>query len=402
MCFARIELRNPKSLTFLFGMVEGILPVMNLLLVAHRILFASVVALSFSGARAFCQNAGEVSPDQLLLKDYRPRSIYRVPVTRVEKARFPVIDVHSHPYVQTPSQVEQWIRNMDEVGIEKSIVMVGATGKTFDDAIRLFGPHPDRFEVWCGIDYAGFDQPGFAERAIAELERCQRLGAVGVGELSDKGRGLRGVRGNPDGFPMHIDDPRMDPVLERCADLRLPVNIHIGEDQWMYEPMDRHNDGLMNSFKWRIPGDPDVLGHDDILATLDTAVSRHPRVMFIACHLANTCHDLSMIGGMFDRHPNLYADLGARYGELAPIPRQVKAFLDRYQDRIFYGTDMGIDVEMYRITFRVLETHDEHFYPEQISNYHWAWHGFGLEDPVLKKIYGDNARRVFKRLRDGN
>jgi predicted TIM-barrel fold metal-dependent hydrolase len=225
------------------------------------------------------------------------------------------------------------------------------------------------------------------------------MGAVGVGELSDKGRGLRGVRGNPDGFPMHIDDPRMDPVLERCAELKLPVNIHVGEDKWMYEPMDRQNDGLMNSYKWRIPDDPAVLRHDEVIATLERAIEKHPRVTWIACHLANTCYDLAIIGRMFDRFPNLYADIGARFGELAPIPRHVNAFFTKFQDRILYGTDMGIDVEMYRTTFRVLETEDEHFYPERISSYHWAWHGIGLPDPVLKKIYGDNARQLFERVR---
>ncbi len=342
-------------------------------------------------------SSNAVPPDQLLLKDYKPRSIYVLPETRVDHAKFPVIDVHSHPYVRTPSQVEQWVQNMDDVGIEKSIVMVGATGKTFDDVVALFRPYGDRFEIWCGIDYTGFKKPGFAERAIAELERCHRLGAKGVGELSDKGRGLRGVRGNPDGFPMHIDDPRMDPILERCADLGLPVNIHVGEDKWMYEPMDKHNDGLMNAYKWRIPKDPAVLGHDAVIKTLENALKKHPRVTFIACHLANTCYDLSIIGRLFDNYPNLYGDIGARFGELAPIPRRVAQFFEQYQDRILYGTDMGIDVEMYRTTFRLLESHDEHYYPERINSYHWAWHGFGLGDAVLKKIYGDNARRILVR-----
>ena len=38
------------------------------------------------------------TPDNLLLKNYRPKSIYKVPVTQIEKAKFPVIDMHSHPY----------------------------------------------------------------------------------------------------------------------------------------------------------------------------------------------------------------------------------------------------------------------------------------------------------------
>jgi uncharacterized protein len=110
-----------------------------------------------------------------------------------------------------------------------------------------------------GSDYSGFDQARYGPGAVAELERCHKAGARGVGELSDKGRGL-GSRTNT--FGMHLDDPRLDPLLEKCAELHLPVNIHVGEDKWMYEPMDRSNDGLMNAWKWRVLNAPGVLQHD--------------------------------------------------------------------------------------------------------------------------------------------
>ena len=353
---------------------------------------ALLVAMTSSASQDPGRDGGS-SPDQLLLKDHRPRSIYKIPQTRVEKARFPVIDVHSHPYARTPEQVDQWVRNMDEVGVAKSIVMVGATGKRFDDAVALFQKYPDRFELWCGIDYTGFDQPGFAERAIAELERCARAGARGVGELSDKGRGFQGTAG------MHIDDPRMDPIFQKCADLGLPVNIHVGEDRWMYEPMDRYNDGLMNSYKWKIPNESGVLRHEEVIATLDRAVKKHSHTTFIACHLANCCYDLSILGRMFDRYTNLYADIGARFGETAPIPRYMARFYEKYQDRLLYGTDMGFDTEMYRTTFRILETEDEHFYDWKLFSYHWPLHGIGLKDKVLKKVYADNAAKILKKDR---
>jgi predicted TIM-barrel fold metal-dependent hydrolase len=369
------------------------LPVMKTL--AH-IGFTLLVSTALTSAQTSDPSS---PPDQLLLKDYRPRSIFKVPQSRVEKARFPVIDVHSHPYARTPDQVERWVRTMDEVGVERTVIMVGAAGKAFDDAFALFGKHPDHFEIWCGIDFAGFDQPGFAERAIAELERCTRAGARGVGELSDKGRGLRGTTGNPEIAPMHIDDPRMDPILKKCADLGLPVNIHVGEDRWMYEPMDRTNDGLMNAFKWRIPNEPGVLRHGEVIATLERAVKKHPRTTFIACHFANCCYDLSILGRMFDASPNLYADIGARFAETAPIPRTMAKFYEKYQNRLLYGTDMGFDAEMYRTTFRILETEDEHFYPDNLRSYHWPLHGFGLRDTVLKKLYGDNARKLLNNPR---
>ena len=333
----------------------------------------------------------QTTPDQLLLKDYHPRSIFKLPETRVDKARYPVIDVHSHNYARSDADIDHWVKTMDEVGLEKTVILSGNTGTKFDETFARYHRYPKRFEVWCGIDYTGLDQPGYGPAAMAELERCHRAGATGVGELSDKGRGLGGTTNRPG---MHMDDPRMDAILEKCAELHMPVNIHVGEDKWMYEPMDAHNDGLMNAWKWRVPNEPAVLQHDEVVQTLERAVARHPKTTFIACHFANCCSDLNRLGAMLDRYPNLNADMGARFAEIAPIPRFMARFFQRYQGRLLYGTDMDPAAGMYRVSFRLLETEDEHFYPEYFSKYHWPWHGFALPDEVLKQIYRLNAIRV--------
>jgi hypothetical protein len=49
---------------------------------------------------------------------------------------------------------------------------------------------------------------------------------------------------------------------------------------------------------------------------------------------------------------------------------------------------------MYRITFRVLETEDEHFYESGQFGYHWSLNGFGLPDTILKKLYRENAVKL--------
>src|SRR5215472_15364174 len=72
------------------------------------------------------------NPKTILLKDYRPVSIYKVPVTHVEKAKFPIIDMHSHPEAKTDAEINTWLKNMDEVNVEKSIVLTKTTGRTFD------------------------------------------------------------------------------------------------------------------------------------------------------------------------------------------------------------------------------------------------------------------------------
>jgi predicted TIM-barrel fold metal-dependent hydrolase len=335
------------------------------------------------------------NPDNLLLKNYRPVSIYKIPVTNVEKAAYPVIDVHSHDYATTDAEITQRVRNMDECGIEKTIILTDCVGEAFDSIVNKYAKYRNRFEIWCGFDYTGYDKPGFGPAAVKELERCYKMGARGVGELGDKGLGE--VYSSPvTGYGMHFDDPRMKPLFEKCAELNMPVNVHIADPIWMYEKMDSTNDGLMNAAEWKVDlTKPGILGFDQLIQSLENAVKNNPKTIFIACHFANLNHDLSILGAMFEKYPNLYADISARYAESATIPRYMKAFYEKYQDRLLYGTDMGCEASMYRVTFRVLESNDEHFYETGLFGYHWAMNGFGLNREVLKKIYMENAERLF-------
>jgi uncharacterized protein len=332
------------------------------------------------------------SPERILLKDYRPQSIYKIPVTEVAKAKFPIIDVHSHPYAKNPQQIDEWVRNMDEVGVEKTIILTMATGAEFDNISRDYSRHPDRFELWCGFDLSGYDKPGFGTAALRELERCHHAGARGVGELHDKGRSL--VSGKSKTLGMHPDAPCMDSLFEKCGEIGLPVSLHVADPIWMYQKMDKTNDGLMNAYSWRLDNQPDIVGLPGMIEILERTVQKHPKTTFIACHYANLDYNLAHLGEVLDRNPNLYADIAARYAETAPIPRFASQFLEKYAGRLLYGTDMGTDKAMYRITFRILETQDEHFYEIDEFGYHWALNGFGLSDSTLKRLYHDNAAKL--------
>ena len=357
------------------------------------LLLALPVVLCGAGfARAQAPAAPAKAPDQILLKDFKPVSLHNVPVTTVTKARYPAIDMHSHAYAKTPEDVDRWVKVMDEAGVEKTVLLTGATGAEFDRIAELYSRHPTKFELWCGLDYAGYDQPDYGPAAVAELERCVRKGAKGVGEEGDKGLGMDFGRAKG----RHFDDPKLAPLLERCADLGLPVNIHVADPIWMYQKMDETNDGMMNAVEWRLDDKPGIVDHAGMIEVLERAVRAHPRTTFVACHFANLDYDLARLGQLLDRLPNLYADISARYAETAVIPRFAAQFYARYRDRLVYGTDMGFDPDMYRTTFRILETLDEHFY-SPIFGYHWSYSGFGLEDGVLERLYRKNALAVAKR-----
>jgi uncharacterized protein len=365
-----------------------------------------------------------ILPDQLLLKDYRPKSVFKIPVSNIAKAKYPVIDVHHHSRVKTAQDVDDMVKIMDAAGVETTIGFCG-NGEAFDNQYKLYSKYPKRFQPWCSLNMVGVDQPGFGPAAVKEIERCHKVGALGIAETTDKGMGIGGVisgasnwqgsrpaggggtgpQQRPPLIGAHPDDPKMDTIWQKCADLGMPISLHMSDPYWGYLSQDQYNDGLMNAYSWRMDdkvGKNGLIGHNDLLMTLEGALKRHPKTVFICCHLANLEYDLARLGGMFDRFPNMYADISARFCETAAIPRATVNFLNKYPNRICYGTDMPYNQRMFSTTYRILESLDEHFYEQDLYfnfDYHWPMHGFGLPDALLKKVYRDNVLAAFKLAR---
>ena len=358
------------------------------------LLFAAALCLAACGSK----DAKNCSPaDKILLKDFQPVVVNNIPTTEVLRAKFPIIDMHSHDYVENTEQIAVWVRVMDAVGVQHTAIMhCSWIGRPFEEVVAAYAPYKDRFRFWCCFDYTDIDTPEGIAAACRTLERYHAMGAVGVGELGDKGEGDTYAR-PADGKDIHIDDPRIKPLIEKCAELKMPISIHIAEPYWMYLPMDETNDGLVNAVTWHVDT-TNCYGYDKLIETFENAVRENPKTLFIACHYLNMTHDLPRLGALLDKYPNLYFDISARVAESAHTPRATREFLIKYQDRVLFGTDNGTEAPMYQAIFRVLETNDEHFYVPEYG-YHWALSAFNLPDEVLKKMYHDNAERILKEYR---
>ena len=144
------------------------------------------------GREPTAQRSQEAPPDKLLLNDFRPRSMFKIPKTEIVKAKFPIFDAHHHAQARTAAAVDEQLKLMDTVGVERTVVFSGS-GAQFDENRKLYSSHPSRFDLWCGLDSRGATEPGYGPAAVKELRRCHEMGAVGLGEIVDKGRGF-GVR----------------------------------------------------------------------------------------------------------------------------------------------------------------------------------------------------------------
>ena len=328
--------------------------------------------------------------DNILLKDWAPKTSVVAPETSVAKAKYPAIDVHAHVNARTPAEVADWVKTMDEVGIDMTIVLTGATGAEFDHLVDLYlKPYPTRFQLWCGIDARDFDNPDFPERAANELARCYRMGARGVGELTDKGWGYGSGTDRPRDKRLHPDDPRLDLFWKKAAELKIPVNVHIADHPSCWKPLDVFQERTPDYQHFSQWG-KDVPSYQELIDIRDRMLARNPKTMFIACHLGNQGNDLVTLGKELDKYPNLYLDIAARDYEVGRAPRAAVKFLTKYRNRVMWGTDMGRQKSMYQAWWRLFETADENM-PGRVW---WRYYGLDLSGPALEALYRGNAKKL--------
>lgn len=372
---------SAKLLTSAHNMRTLFLPVLPVALMLGFVLTQLTAAVEKSGPM-----------DSILLKDYQPGSSLVVPITKIERARFQVIDAHSHAFVERPDDIARWVRIMDEVGIETTVVLTGATGPEFDRMVALFlKPYPRRFQLYCGMDTTNIKAPDYPERAVRELERCYRKGARGVGEIVDKGSGLTAGALLARKDRLHPDDPRLDLFWKKCAELKIPVSLHMADHPSAWRPPDIHQERSPDYQQYNQYG-KDVPSYQEMLAIRDRTLKRHPETVFVLCHLANQGNDLASLGKLLDAFPRVYVDISGRAYEVGRQPRFAAKFLTRYKDRVLFGTDQNFELkrDMYVAWWRVFETPDEYL----PSDAGWKLYGLDLPASVLGPLYRGNAKRV--------
>jgi uncharacterized protein len=325
--------------------------------------------------------------------DYRPRSTLVAKETLVPKAKYPVIDIHSHtgPTAQT---IERLIAEMDAMGLR---VLVNLSGGSTPEAVKekidfiRASQHPDRFAVFANVEWNGAGGPGWADQAVADLEGAVRNGAIGL--KIAKGLGLSNTKA--DGSRLKVDDPDLKPVWDACARLNIPVIIHTAEPMEFFSPLDYKNErwlelALFPDRRNYMPGRPTF---DELQGERDRMFEANPKTRYIGAHFAYYGHNLPGAAELLDRLPNVTLEVSAVLYEFGRQPRAARDFFIKYQDRILFGKDSYAPTE-FPYYWRVFETDDEYF--DYYRDYHATWklYGMDLPDEVLKKVYYKNALRV--------
>lgn len=380
---------------------------------------ASALALSGIASQGQTQTKKPQSAARAILpiEKFEPRSMLHVPETRVPQPAFPVIDFHTHitwsgelsgqDKVTFTAEPPEILRVMDRKKIRTMVNLTGGFGNGLKECVeKLSKAHPGRFLVFTEPQWARTADPGYAKFQADQIASAHETGARGIKVLKILGLYLREkIKTGP---LVKIDDPRFDPMWEAAGALNMPVAIHVSDPRAFFLPVDRFNERweeLHAHPDWSFHG-KDFPSNYDLQEARRRVMRRHPKTRFVCLHVADS-EDLTYVTECMDEHPNMLVEIGARIGELGRQPRTARKFIEKYQDRILFGTDavphgdefpqQVFNDQLYEIYYRFLETEDEYFdyAPAKVPPQgRWRIYGLGLPESILKKIYSENAARL--------
>jgi predicted TIM-barrel fold metal-dependent hydrolase len=350
------------------------------------------LSLLLASAAALAASAAVVAQD-LSIREYKPKSTLVVPAHPVPRAKYQVIDVHSHHSRLTRDDYARVVRDMDALNLRVLVNLSGGSGEEMKGMLAMIAasPAPDRMVVFANPDFSDIDVPGYGRRAAARLEADVAAGARGLKIF--KNLGLSVKRAN--GLRVPVDDPELDPLWDACARLAVPVLIHTGEPAPFFDPVDVTNERwleLQVHPQRRRPAGA-FPAFEALMTERNRLFTKHRGTTFIAAHMGFHANDLQRLGRMLDVMPNVYVETGAILAELGRQPRFAREFFTKYQDRVLFGKDSWAPPE-YPYFWRTFETADEYF--DYYRDYHAFWKLYGLDLPgaVLRKLYYGNALRV--------
>lgn len=335
--------------------------------------------------------------EDMTVAAYEPRSTLKVPGGPVTRAKFPFVDAHAHLRGSDPARIDRMVKEMDEMNMVVFVNLSGGSGEGLKANVAATkGRYPGRFVVFANVDFSGIGEPGWADKAAAQLEADVLAGAQGLKIYKN----LSMFQTDSSGNRVAADDPRIDPVWAKAGELGIPVLIHVGEPSPFWEPWDENNERWLElkQFPNRRRDDATrFASFEQTMTEQHNLFRRHPDTIFINAHLGWLGNDLGRLGELLDELPNMYTEIGAVVAELGRQPITAAAFLTRYQDRVLMGKD-AYNPSEYHVYFRVLETKDEYFDYYRKRHAHWKMYGLGLSDEVLEKIYFRNALEIIPGL----
>lgn len=318
---------------------------------------------------------------------------------------FRKIDSHMHLVTMDEAIVKQAKAD----GFRLVTIVTGSTkpdeiAREREIAMAQQQAHPKTVSWITTFAIEGFEEQGWLEKTVAGLQQDFARGAIAVKVWKDFGMEIRDRSG---AFVM-IDDPRLHGLFDFIESSGKPLVAHIGEPRNCWLPLEEMTVNNDRRYFKRHPEyhmylHPDYPSYDAQIASRDHLLEKHPGLTMIGAHLGSLEYDVSELAKRLDKYPRFCVDMSARICHFQVQDRnKVRAFIEKYQDRLLYATDSVFTDEQTLWQAARERLHDtwqqdwRYFSTDAemtSANVNGSFRGLALSMPVLEKIYYTNAAR---------
>jgi len=323
------------------------------------------------------------------------------PVDLASFAALAPIDAHVHLYKDDPAfdalMQHLKLRILDICVIDDRDPYAKGLEPQRTDVLKVAHRTRGRAALCTTFSPYEFEEPGFAERTIYQLDADFEQGAIAVKIYKVMGMEMKSKTGK---YVMP-DDPAFEPIYKDIAAHHRTVVAHLAEPDSCWQapnPASPDYEYYQQNPQEYAYAHPEWPSKAAILAARDHLVAENPKLRVVGAHLGSMEADVSEIAARLDRYPNFAVDTAARVPYFMLQPRdKVRAFLIKYQDRVLYATDLVVmpkdDTDKALAEWNSTYERDWKFFAtDQMVEYKGhRYQGLALPDAVLRKIFHDNA-----------
>ena len=223
---------------------------------------------------------------------------------------------------------EELIEMYDKIGVEKGVIspvikveqsIEVNSNREIRDIVKQY---PDRFAWFCGIDPRQGDNAPTTDFSYI-LEYYKSVGAKGIGEI------LANVP---------FDDPRTWNLFRHAGLCGMPVIFHIGSFSGDYGLIDEYGLPRLEKTLQQFP-EVKFLAHSQ---RFWSGISGDLKAEDFGRYPTDPVAPGGRVVELMRKYPNLCGDMSAGSGcnAVTRDPEFGYAFLEEFQDRLFYGTDI--------------------------------------------------------------
>lgn len=320
------------------------------------------------------------------------------------------IDTHTHHNSESTA--------LAEAGIESNffLLTVNVDAPSYPElpeqlrlAVHQKSKNPDHIDFLSTISLENWADSDWTEKEIARIRDSFEKGALGIKIWKNIGMTYTDENGK---FIM-ADHPRLEPIFRFLIEEDKTLMAHLGEPRncWLpLEEMTVNNDRtyFKEHPEYHMYLHPEYPSYEQQVEARDNLLAKFPQIRFVGAHLGSVEWNVDELSKRLDRFPNMAVDMAARIGHLQfqsqKDRNRVRDFMIKYQDRLIYGTDLGIsgnpDADRVKANAKATWQEDwKYFVSEEwmeVSEVNGKFQGLKLPKEVVDKIYYHNAVKWFR------